>query len=269
MASMNTLLRDISSALYINPAGTEGTKILKSVDHLTSNLNVHFGNNIRIVKKFGSFTRGTILPRNTDPESDIDLLIVFNLEDTKNVSPGSLRRHLIKFAQARYPSSISYRDQPAVVLELQHIRYDLVPAVISSYGYSWSTTYIPKDDYSWQVTNPDDFNRILTEANVRYDNIVKPIVRLLKAWNAKKDFPLQPFALEQEVAKMNFHGDNYEKGFFYAIEQLNQYGYSQNVQNKIEGLKKNADRVREALAKGNSITAKDWLTHILPIEKDW
>lgn len=269
MASINYLLKTFSSALYLSQASAEGLKIHNSVNYLTTNLSNYFGTDIRVVKKFGSYTRGTILPRYYDEYSDIDLMVVFNREDYQNVTPGSLRRRLINFANARYATSLSYRDQPVVVLELQHIRYDLVPTIITGYGYSWASTYISQDDSYWQLTYPDEFNNSLTQANVQYDSIVKPIIRLLKAWNAKVNYPLKSFALEQEVAAMNFSGDNYERGFFYAIDQLRQYGYSQNVQNKIDALKKNAERVKNALATDREITARDWLTHILPIEKNW
>ncbi len=269
MANINYLLKTFFSILYLSSSSIEGLKIHNSVNYLTTNLASYFGTNLRIVKKFGSYTRGTILPRAYDKYSDIDLMVVFNREDHKNVTLGSLRQHLIKFAKARYSSSISFRDQPVVVMELGHIRYDLVPTIITSYGNTWATTYIPQDDNYWQSTDPDGFNGILTAANVRYGSLVKPIIRLMKAWNAKVDYPLRSFVLEQEIAAMNFSGDNYESGFFYAIDQLRQYGYSQNVQNKIMALKKNAERVKNALAAGRDITARDWLTHILPIEKSW
>lgn len=190
-------------------------------------------------------------------------MVVFNYSQIWEANPRSLRERLLNFARANYPRSTFYRSRPVVVIELDHIQYDLVPAIITGYG----TTYIPLDDSSWQVTDPIGFNQTLTDANVQYNSVVKPIIRLLKTWNSRVGFPIQPYALEQEIAKMNFAGDNVEKGFFWAIDHLSEYGmgYSLYDQQRLRSLKTNAEKVKNAMAAGNNATAQLWLGHILPL----
>lgn len=266
MLSINYQLNNLASSYYLSPSSPEGSGIQTSVNHLITNLNDHFKSNIRAITRFGSYTRGTILPRKFDKESDVDLMVVFNYDQTWGVSPRSLRERLYSFAKAYYPHSTFYRDRPVVVLELGHIQYDLVPAIVTNSWYG-PTTYIPENDVSWQTTDPVGFNQKLTDANVRYNNVVKPIIRLMKAWNSKANFPIQPYALEQEVVGMNFSGDNIEKGFFWAIGHLNEFGtaYSLYNQQRISSLKSNAEKVKKALASDDNSSAQLWLGHILPL----
>jgi predicted nucleotidyltransferase len=267
MISINNQLTNLASTYYLSPGSSEGSGIQISVNHLTAKINTHFGSSIKTITRFGSSIRGTILPRKYDKESDVDIMIVFNYSQTWEATPRSLRERLLNFAKKYYPYSTFYRSRPVVVLELDHIQYDLVPAIVTNYGYSFSTTYIPDNDTSWQITDPTGFNQTLTDANVRYGSVVKPIIRLLKTWNSKAGFPIQPYALEQEVARMSFAGDNVEKGFFWAIAQLSDYStsYSLYDQQRIRSLKSHAERVKNALADNNAYSAQLWLGHILPL----
>ncbi|RYC72049.1 SMODS domain-containing nucleotidyltransferase [Spirosoma sordidisoli] len=266
--SINAKLAAFASSLYVGVNDAEGEKIRTSVNNLSTRLIASFKGDIRNVEKFGSYTRGTILPRIYDPYSDVDLMIVWNRDDL-NVTPRTLRNYLITFSETYYSRSISYRDSPVVVLELQHINYDLVPVIKVSSFYS-QNTYIPLNDSQWQTTDPLGFNATLSSSNVKYGYIVKPIIRLMKAWNAKVGFPISPYKLEQEVASMSFLGDNVQSGFIYAAQKLLIYGkgYSQNTINKIQALQSNIERVDEALQTDRPLTAVGWLAHILPINKD-
>lgn len=79
---------------------------------------------------------------------------------------------------------------------------------------------IPDKNGDWMETEPEKFNKKLTDANTKYNFIVKPIIRLLKYWNASHEYPCYSFELETDIANMNFNDDNYESGFLYAIENL-------------------------------------------------
>lgn len=262
MASINNLLKEKAEDLFIRYGSTERDKIVASLAHLKSKLKYEFGGSIKSVEEFGSFKRGTILPRYYDELSDIDLLIIFD-HASLSVSPQTYRNYLKTFAEKHYSRSSVYKDNPTVVLELNHIKYDLVPCYLST-GYYSQTYYIPETSSSWMTSDIHGFNQKLTDANTLYNSIVKPIVRLLKAWNAKVGFPLNSYGLEQDVAMMNYHNDNYETGFFWAANHLSTLGKSYNATMKIEALQSNIEKVRNALTNDNYLNAVAWLNHILP-----
>ena len=267
-ASLNGKLGQLAAQYYISYGSTEQKKIDASVATLKIRLRFHFGSDILSVVEFGSYKRDTILPRQYDELSDVDLMIFFN-HSSLQVSPGTYRNYLMKFAEERYSRSAVKKSHPTVVLELDHIKYDLVPAYeeISVWSIN-KTTYIPQTDSSWMTTDPHGFNAELTRVNTANGSNIKKVVRLLKAWNAKVDFPIPSYTLEQEIARMTYWGcTTLEDYFFRAIENLNGYRngniFSQHP--KIVSLKDNAKRVRTYLQADNLPAATIWLAHILPL----
>src|SRR5206468_3062105 len=119
-----------------------------------------------------------------------------------------------------------YKTNPTVTLELDHIKYDLVPAYEeTSYWSTNKTTYIPQNDSNWMVTDPLGFNSELTRVNTGNHYNIKKVIRLLKAWNAKVDYPVESFSLEKEIAGMQFwlFDTSLEAYFFDVIQKINQY----------------------------------------------
>jgi predicted nucleotidyltransferase len=235
---------------------------------LKTRLKLHFEKNILSVVEFGSYKRDTILPRLYDEHSDVDLMIVFN-HGSLQVTPGTYRNYLINFAEQRYSRSDVKKSNPTVVLELDHIKYDLVPTYEETYLWSTNKTiYIPQTDSSWMTTDPHGFNAELTKVNAANGSNIKKVIRLLKAWNAKVDFPVASYTLEQEIARMNFWWCNtLEDYFFKAIENINPYrnGNIFNHHPKIVSLKENAKKVKTCLQADNLPGANTWLAHILPL----
>lgn len=80
--SVSGYVRRIADAGVIRDAEKES--IERSLDVLRVRLREHFGagrstaNPVNRHFAFGSYTRGTILPRNMDPQSDVDYMIVFS-----------------------------------------------------------------------------------------------------------------------------------------------------------------------------------------------
>ena len=127
--SVNSYLQDLGSSLVLN--SNEKSSITTSIDTLKSRLTSYFGDNVLDKIIFGSYTRETILPRKVDENSDIDLMVVF--ENLDNYKPQSFLNRLKSFAETKYKTSEIYQSSPTVVLELNHIKFELVPAYIS-YG---------------------------------------------------------------------------------------------------------------------------------------
>jgi predicted nucleotidyltransferase len=264
--SINYRLQQLANKYYISSTSPENAKILTSVTTLKTRLKSYFGNDISSVEEFGSYKRDTILPRLHDENSDVDLMIMFN-HSVINVNPSTYRKRLHEFADKYYASSEAYKSKPTVVLQLNHIKYDLVPAHQEYSSWRGTTTYIPESDTGWMTTDPHGFNNELTEKNKNNNNHIRPVIRLLKAWNAKAGYPIESFSLEKEIVGQTYWGQKtLEEYFFSAIDGLTTYRYGTfTPKSKIEALKENASRVKSALQSNNVSSALLWLGHILPL----
>lgn len=263
MASINYRLQNIASDLFIKYGSTERKYIVDKIEIIKSNLTTYFGGDIKEILVFGSFKRDTILPRKFDERSDIDILIVFNNAD-KEYTPETYRTRLKKFAEYKYSTSTVIKDHPSVVLEMNKIKFDLVPCRLVDSFFS-STYQIPNKSGSWMDTDPTGFNKKLTDANTKYGNLVKPMVRLFKRWNSRNGYPFNSFELENIIADVNFSGDNYETGFLYAIKQISSYGLGVVATQKVETLKSNGKWIKEYLDRDNQEKAIDVTCRILGI----
>jgi predicted nucleotidyltransferase len=266
-SSINNKLAQLAQEYYISYGTNEQKKIDASVGTIKKRLKLYFGSNITETIEFGSYKRDTLLPRKYDDHSDVDLMIVFN-HPSLNVQPGTYRNYLITFAEKNYSRSDVKKSNPTVVLQLEHINYDLVPAYKQNSWLNTGTYYIPQNDSAWMTTDPHGFNNVLTRANTAYGSNIKRVIRLLKAWNAKAGYPLSSYALEQEVAAMTFWWCNsLEDYFFQAIENISAYRngnyFTQN--SKVVSLKENAKRIKAHLQSDNTSSANLWLSHILPL----
>ena len=260
---LNNHLKRIASELFIKYNSPERKKIDTSIDNILKKLDDYFEDEIDECYVFGSYIRDTILPRQCDPNSDIDILVEFNIEEYDKLKPESYRSQLKKFAEENYPFSLVLKDHPSIVLELNHIKFDLVPSIFDE-GFIYDSIEIPNKNGGWMETEPDSFNEKLTKANIRYNSIVKPIIRLLKYWNATHEYPFFSFELETAIAGMNFDKDNYESGFLYAVEKISDYDLPSWAAGKVKALQTNADWIREYLDRQDVIKAKNSLNKILP-----
>lgn len=261
-SGINNHIQRISSELFIKYGSAERIRINESVSDISKNLKGHFGNKIEDVTIFGSYSRDTILPRRYDPRSDIDILVQYDIEN-ELLNPESYRNQLKTFAQKYYTKSIIRKSHPSIVIELNHISFDLVPAIFDK-GFFFDTLEIPSDKLEWMETNPKDFNQELTSANSKYNSIVKPIIRLLKYWNCTQDYPYNSFDLETMIAGMDFKNDNYESGFLYAVKNLSARDLSLKSASKVDALYNNCDWIKEYLERENIHKAKERLAKILP-----
>jgi len=190
--SVNTYLQELASSLVLN--STEKDSISTSVSTIKSRLDSYFSD-VTEKKVFGSYVRDTILPRKSDSDSDIDLMVVFT--NPNDYKPQSFLNRLKGFAEHYYSRSEIYQSSPTIVLELNNIKFELVPAYVN-YGLY----YIPKDSSNWQYTDPDGFYSDLQECNKNNSYKIKPVIRLMKHWNIDKNYRnMASFALEKKIAE--------------------------------------------------------------------
>lgn len=261
MATINYRLQKLAEELFIKYGSKEREYINGKIENFKQNIKSYFGNQVDEILVFGSFSRSTILPREFDESSDIDVLIVFN-QQLNTYNSETYRNQLKRFAIAKYPTTKVLKDHPSIVLEMQKIKFDLVPSrYLSTF---WNNTYqIPNRESIWINTDPKGFNTLLTNNNNKYNSILKPIIRLIKRWNASNDYPYKTFELEQIIAEMNFSGDNFEKGFFYAVENLpkDDLGIYQTA--KVNTLQKNIKLIKQKLEINDQTKAEEILLNIL------
>ena len=191
--SVNSYLTDLASDLVLS--STEKDSISTSIDAIKTRLSWYFSSDVEEKKVFGSYVRGTILPRKADENSDIDIMVVFS--NPHGYKPQTFLNKLKEFAKKYYSSSEIYQSSPTIVLELHHIKFELTPAYISCGSY-----YIPDGPSYWMYTDPDGFYKTLTDCNVLNNYKIKPVVRLLKHWNIEKnDRDVASFSLEKKIAE--------------------------------------------------------------------
>lgn len=263
--SLNNYLRQLSSDYYLKNDSEELRKINTSVDNLMKNLDKDFEYLVNRKFIFGSFDRDTILPRKYDSNSDVDIMIVFNhteYERTPETYRAWLKSFADKYYKNRYGSEV-VKSFPTVTIRLNSINYDLVPAKEET-NFFTSTLYIPGDN-GWVSTDPYDVKTNLTKVNSQYNNIVRPIIRLLKAWNNNVGHPVDSYELELQVTKMNFHGDNIETGFIWASKRISVSSYAaQWRKDRISSLNSVVSKFESCLQNDDSIGARIQLHKLLP-----
>lgn len=226
MSVLTYLVSKASSAVL---SSSEKSSIDTSLATIKTRLGYQFPNSeLKEHFRFGSSVRGTILPRSMDENSDIDYMIVFN---DNQYTPQTYLDRLKKFAKDRYASSEIYQSSPTIVLELNHIKFDLVPAIYST----WNGLQIPNGSNGWQNTDPNDFNDKLVTKNTQHSSMIKPTIRLMKYWNVSSGRLFASFELEKWIVGLSFGNCfNQKDYFFYAIDNLTtSTRYNQKCNNEI------------------------------------
>jgi len=232
--SVLTYLTSLSSQLVLSTE--ERISIGVSLGFLKTKLsNWSHSSDIQEQAVFGSYDRDTILPRKYDDGSDVDYMIVF--KNPNQLQPETFRGWLKKFAEDKYTRSEIYLDYPTTVLELSHIKFELVPAIKPMWG-----TYMIPDNTTifskWQSTNPFTLKNTITEAN-KINHNIRPLIRVMKYWNVLNGKPYASYELEQKIANMPFwYSKNLEECFYFFVEALiPEYSMSQSKKNAVNKLK--------------------------------
>lgn len=195
-------------------SSNENSSISTSIATLQSRLNTHFGNDLSEHFRFGSQTRGTILPRAMDEHSDIDYMIVFK---DGGYTPQTYLDRLKRFVEKYYSTSSIKQTSPTITLELNHIKFDLVPALK---GY-WTGAYqIPNGTSAWRDTNPNDFNAALTAKNNAELSKIKPTIRLAKFWNARAGYVYDSFAFEKWIVDQSYYLVSNQRDYLFRVFEV-------------------------------------------------
>lgn len=166
-----------------------------------SHLVTYFTNNITCAElpfKIGSYERGTIIRW----RRDIDVMVALHYATYKarydDDSAGMLR-WLRDRLNTEYGDTNVSTKQVAIRMALGgDLQVDLVPTFPRSGG-----GYLMPDGFGgWRSTNPPFHAAAMSRANADLDLELKPLVRVMKAWNDSNSHHLQSFNLEMMVWEM-------------------------------------------------------------------
>lgn len=163
---------------------------------LSTRLNGFFSGELSTHFIFGSAQRGTMLPRAYDEASDVDYMVAWQ---QAGLRPQTYLDRLRRFVENSYSRSEVKQSSPTIVLELNHIKFELVPAL-----RSWNSFVIPSGPDNWRSTDPAGFSAKLDLLDRVHSGLIRPTVRIAKTWNAKAGRVFESFDLEQRVVAMNF-----------------------------------------------------------------
>lgn len=190
----------------------------KSVETSVSNLESHLKNwdkfdTVVEYKAFGSFVRETNLPKCIDSTADVDYMIVFNTTDKK---PQTYLNYVKEFLDLKYPHSKRYQDHPTIALDLNNIKFEIMPA-IQLWGKVFPGYNIPAPVsvvLEWTNTYPQKLHEDLDKADKRNDGMLRPVIRLIKYWNVLNGKILTSFRIEEYVINHVFLGCNDLAAYF-------------------------------------------------------
>lgn len=257
--SVNGYVKGLASNLVLT--SNEKNSISISIDTIENRLKKYFGNKIKKSFIFGSYTRQTILPRKADKQSDIDYMIVF--ENNNNYKPQTFLERLKRFANKYYSTSEIFQSHPTMVLELNHIKFELVPAY-----HEIIFTYIPAPSSNfenWMTTEPKKLKNKVENANKNNNFKIKPLIRLMKYWNAKNDYVYNSHELENNILNGFYLLNTNLKEYLYsAFENLNTYNLPKYKKNKVERAKMIINNVKKYENKNMPHTAESEIKDLLP-----
>lgn len=272
--SVNSYLVNLANSAVLRDQ--EKASVQRSISTLQGRINTHFSGNHPLTSKvkrhfiFGSYTRGTILPRSFDEQSDVDYMIVF---DDPSATPQTYLNRLKRFVEVYYTRSEIKQSNPTIILNLHHIKFELVPAIDKKF----SGFQIPAKAHSysdWISTDPNNFNESLTKKNQEYNNLIKPLARLAKYWNARNGYPFASFELEQNVVAHDYDGldifglfsasrtlwDHFNS-FMSSLEL--EWGAPKRKKDSILRLRANLSKIRGALNANDPALAEMHMRHFL------
>jgi len=257
---MSVLSHLQNTAESIKIQDSERTAIDTSISSLSSKLSSYF-DNIESKFVFGSYDRRTILRRSKDPNSDVDYMVVFS--DGSSWKPQTLMNRLKNFAEAKYSRSEIYQSSPTVVLELNHIKFELAPAY-----KSWGTLYIPApaSDYSdWISTYPNTLKDSLNEKNRNNLYLIRKLVRLMKYWNVNNGKVYSSYELEKYIIDKSYWLCSNLKEYFYdAAEGLQTWNLPQYKKDKVDRLKEIIAKTKQYERDGMPYTAESEIKKAIP-----
>lgn len=193
--SVNTYLNDTASTLIIK--GSEKDSIETSFSTFKNRMQSYFlyyeSDDLLEVKVLGSYKRDTNLTSHADYSTDVDIMLVL---ENDGATPQTYLDRIRRAVEAKYSTSEIKQSSPTIVLQMQHIKFEITPAIydgvykIKNSQNEWMPTYCASD-----------LNNI-TSANKNNNNMIKSVIRLVKHWNVTKNYKaFSSYQIEQKIVE--------------------------------------------------------------------
>jgi Second Messenger Oligonucleotide or Dinucleotide Synthetase domain len=143
-------------------------------------------------------------PRHTKiyPLDDIDILLIRNTErvglssNGGGPSPNQALDDVAEAIRKAYPLTATIKKQSRSIntqIKGLDFGFDIIPAWMRNPDGYW----IPDTDSNlWIPTNPEWHSQLMTEANVKLQQRLKPLIKMMKHWNRNNYELLRSFHLE-------------------------------------------------------------------------
>ncbi|MBS1508196.1 MAG: nucleotidyltransferase domain-containing protein [Bacteroidetes bacterium] len=191
-----------------------------SFEILKGKIWAQYQDRVKSVELFGSYQRGTKLPQSVDNNSDVDILVIFKSNDFQ---PATLLKHLYQFADSQYSRSDVTTDHPTVVIEMTNVRFEIVPAYWEEHTFLSDELKIPaprNKELKWITTEPHELKLELDEKNKDENNLITPLIKLIKYYNAQRGRPFDSYLIEHHAIKLDYDGETLKDYLFTFIEEL-------------------------------------------------
>jgi predicted nucleotidyltransferase len=248
MIDINTYLTILSKQLCYSKEERE--KINNSFAYLEGKLFEHFRDRIEKVLIFGSYDRGTELPPSADPDSDVDILVIFK---TNEFQPDTFLKHLQEFADKIYPRSEVCLFHPAITIILSHIKFELIPAYYNDSFWNGQELKIPaprNKELKWITTDPSELKEDLGEKNRKENQMIIPLIKLIKYFNALHGRPFDSYIIEKFAVSVRYPDDQLRDYLFEFIDDLDENDQNEKQVKFISELKSRRKNLL-LLEKGN------------------
>jgi hypothetical protein len=168
------------------------------------------------------------------------MLIIFK---TNELQPNTYLKRIKEFCEKNYPKSEVYQDHPTVAVELDHIKFEIVPSFYNSNG----VVKIPaprSEKLTWITTNPEVFKNKLLAKDKSNKSLIIPLIRILKYWNNLNGRPFRTFELESYIVGKEYFSSTIREYFYAIAVGLDTIAKSENQKKHVNDLKERIRRLK-------------------------
>lgn len=144
----------------------------------------------------GSYKKKTLI----NPANDIDVFVVLNGYSKYDITPNAILNKLKKDLKIRYPNTTIKQDKPCIVIEFNHVVFELTPAIEIESWNEHNSFYIPEmsKNNTWQkVENPRILENSLSQKNQNLSQKLNPLIKMMKKCKVKNNLKTPSFEMEK------------------------------------------------------------------------
>ena len=244
---------------YLIVRTSEKEKIDKSIGFIKQKLWGIFQDRLSDVKIFGSYAKETFITQDND--ADVDVLVTFK---SKDFQPQTYLNQIKSFAADNYPRSNIYPDHPTIAIELEHIKFEIVPSIF----VSTEEVRIPAPrtkELKWISSYPSRIQTKLTQKDKDNKGLIKPVIRIIKYWNYLNGKPFASYDIERQIVNKLYDCKDLKDYFHSASYALTDIATTKQQKQFVEIIKEKRRRIKILEAHKLPEYIEPELSSILPI----